>query len=257
MEQDKIYTALIVGLDRNYTQPIREVLLNTGLFSKIRVAYSGPEVNEVLTEVSPDLLITDIVLRETDGLSIVEEIRRHGNPHCKVIICTAIASEFIIQRSFKYGADFFVQKPFAMPRLSKIVQDLMGEYYLPYCRREERQEILALGLIQRIGLPAGTKGYQYALSALKRILKDPSLLERMMTDLYPSLAEEFGTTPLRVERNLRHVIEVAWEKGDINYIEDLFGYTVDEEKGKPTTTGFLATAADYIQRSLYCVESEY
>lgn len=252
MEQEKKLHALIVGGSREYIWPLKQALEQSGRFDRSQIAYSGSEAYEKACVAEPDLIITDIVLRGLDGLSLLEKLQqRRLHAQSKILVCTCADSEFIIRKSFEYGADFFLVKPFSRETLLHTLKELLSPNVEHAAVPTGNVEEMIQGVIQRIGLPPGSKGYHYAKTAIKYLLQDRMLLQHMTTQLYPEIAEAYGSTSSRVERNIRHAVEVAWNKGDLAYIERLFGYTVDAEKGKPTNTAFLAAVSDYIKLRMY------
>ncbi len=250
-EQGKL-RALIAGGSRDYILALKKDLERTGFFEKCTVAYSGNEALEKNETYHPDLIVTDIILRGLDGLGLLEKIQCSGSGRkCKIIVCTLACSDFIIRKAFEYGADFFLIKPFAYQTFRDTLVELLGLVSKKQCTSFGNIDAMIVEVIQRIGLPPGSKGYHYAKWAIKQLLGNPSLANHMTTKLYPAIAEQYNSTAGRVERNIRHAIEVAWNKGDLEYIEQLFGYTIDENKGKPTNTAFLVTIANFIQLRLY------
>lgn len=251
---DRKLQALIAGGSRDYILSIKRNLEQMSAFGRCAIAYSGYEALDKFNSLCPDLLVTDIILRGLDGLSLLEKIQGSDcAKNCKILICTSANTDSIVRKVFDYGADFFLIKPFPDEVLHETVRELLHLDGAQGGYLDGGLESRIMGVIQRIGLPPGSKGYHYSQYAIKRLVEDRSLMEQITTKLYPEIAEKYGSTVGRVERNIRHAIETAWNKGDLEYIQQLFGYTVDEEKGKPTNAAFLATVVNYIQLSMYRV----
>lgn len=249
------FRAVIAGGSRDYILTIKRNLEQIGAFERCAVAYSGYEALDKIYSFHPDLIVTDIILRDLDGLSLLEKVQGCDCvKNSKIVIYTSVDTDSIIRKAFEYGADFFLIKPTSYDVFHKTIVDLLklGDSYDQIL--EGSLEARIMGVIQRIGMPPGSKGYHYSQHAIKRLIEDPSLLEQITIKLYPEIAEKYGSTVGRVERNIRHAIEAAWNRGDLEYIQQLFGYTVDEEKGKPTNAAFFATVANYIQLSLYPID---
>jgi two-component system response regulator (stage 0 sporulation protein A) len=233
----------------------------------IGVAYNGEEVIRQLEESRqvPDVMILDIIMPHLDGLGVLEKLRDMNlSPMPKIIMLTAFGQENITQRAVQLGASYYILKPFDMDVLANRIRQLAGAAPAPSIgtvgngNTVHRSNIVSIGkpknldanitsIIHEIGVPAHIKGYQYLREAITMVYNNIEILGAITKTLYPAIAEKFKTTPSRVERAIRHAIEVAWTRGNIDSISHLFGYTINISKSKPTNSEFIAMVADKLR----------
>ena len=226
------------------------------------VTHDGNKTVDAVTEHVPDVLILDIIMPHLDGLGVLEAINSMDLPeYPRTIILSAVGQETITQKAINLGAEYYIVKPFNFDILLKRIYQLSGldssgDNKLNYARtiisskREHYHEDLEIeitNIIHEIGVPAHIKGYQYLRDAIMMVVEDMELLGAITKELYPAIAKKNGTTPSRVERAIRHAIEVAWNRGKIETIDKLFGYTVQHDKGKPTNSEFIAIISDKLR----------
>ena len=217
-------------------------------------ANNGEDIYEIIKEKQPDVVLLDLIMPKMDGLSVMEmvnnnkEIRKHPN----FIVITAIGQERITEDAFKKGANYYVLKPFNNEViLNKIknanqiirIEKGKGDNLKPEINLEAR----VTDMIHEIGIPAHIKGYHYLRDAIIMSIEDMDVLNAITKVLYPTVAKMHQTTSSRVERAIRHAIEVAWSRGKLDTLDNLFGYTVSNGKGKPTNSEFIALIADTIR----------
>lgn len=223
----------------------------------------GQNVANMVNEKNPDILLLDIIMPEKDGLTVLEDminVCKSNRP--TTIIMSAIGQEKITQKAISLGATYYVVKPFDMGMLVERLRDLQdtGKEYINYTQsvaysksnpmsnnQNMNLEVRVTNMIHDIGVPAHIKGYQYIREAIMLAVKDEEVINAVTKSLYPGLASKFTTTPSRVERAIRHAIEVAWNRGQIDMHDKVFGYTVNSNKGKPTNSEFIAMIADKIR----------
>ena len=205
----------------------------------------------------PDVLLLDVVMPYLDGLGVLERLQGKEKTAPKVIMLSAVGQEGVTRKAVDMGALYYVVKPFDFPLLAKRIQQIAGfdgknvgkpKAMLSLSEEETvdlEKEIT--GIIHEVGVPAHIKGYQYLRSAIALVVEDMDLLGAVTKELYPAIAKINSTTPSRVERAIRHAIEVAWNRGKIETIDRLFGYTVQNDKGKPTNSEFIAIIADKLR----------
>ena len=225
-------------------------------------AHNGEEICNIIKEKQPDVVILDIIMPKMDGLSVMEHFRQEkdGKKAPSFIVISAIGQEKITEDAFNLGADYYVLKPFDNRMLLNRIKHIrkMGERSIreirPQMKKEsspERElgnlEADVTNIIHEIGVPAHIKGYQYLRDAIILAVNDMEMLNSITKILYPTIAKKHQTTPSRVERAIRHAIEVAWSRGKMDTIDALFGYTVSTGKGKPTNSEFIALIADKIR----------
>ncbi len=231
-----------------------EMVNNDKELNLVGKANNGEDIYEIIKEREPDVVLLDLIMPKMDGLSVMDlvnsnkDIKRHPN----FIVITAIGQERITEDAFKKGANYYILKPFKNEViLSKIknanqmirIEKGNGENQKPEINLEAR----VTDMIHEIGIPAHIKGYHYLRDAIIMVIEDMDILNAITKVLYPTVAKMHQTTSSRVERAIRHAIEVAWSRGKLDTLDDLFGYTVSNGKGKPTNSEFIALIADTIR----------
>ena len=201
---------------------------------------NGLRAEELITKFQPDVVVLDLVLPNLDGLSLLTHLRAK-NASSRVIVISAICNDQVLMECAELGTTYFMQKPFDPPLL---VQRIRQGTQLAAAEPEPSLESVVTDVIHEIGVPAHIKGYQYLREAILLTIDDMDIINSVTKVLYPEVARKFNTTPSRVERAIRHAIEVAWDRGDIETLQKFFGYTVSNIKGKPTNSEFIAMIAD-------------
>ena len=232
----------------------------------VGTAKDGEEACQMIKDKEPDLVLLDIVMPKLDGLGVLCKIKhdRSIKKHPSFIMISAIGNEKITENAFLSGADYYIMKPFdndmVIDRIKQVKQNTemvknaesrkIGAYE-KYGKKEEKAprnlESDVTDIIHEIGVPAHIKGYQYLREAIMMSVNDIEMLNSITKILYPTIAKRYQTTPSRVERAIRHAIEVAWSRGKMDTIDELFGYTIHNGKGKPTNSEFIALIADKIR----------
>jgi sporulation transcription factor spo0A len=228
----------------------------------IGTAKDGVEAYELIKTAEPDVVLLDIVMPKMDGLGVMEKVNKDSTikKHPAFIMISAIGQEKITEDAFRLGADYYIMKPFDNDMVISRIKDVKNRNVArqsevrkvqPYEKREELKErnleADVTAIIHEIGVPAHIKGYQYLREAIIMSVNDIDMLNSITKILYPTIAKKFQTTPSRVERAIRHAIEVAWSRGKMDTIDALFGYTINNGKGKPTNSEFIALIADKIR----------
>ena len=216
-------------------------------------ADNGVDALALIAELRPAVLLMDLVLSKLDGLELLRRLPETGvRPH--VIVLSGFVNSKVVADCSALGADYFMPKPCDMPTLLGRIRQLVlasrgpvpsaGFEIAPQARQDVDLEAVVTDIIHEIGVPAHIKGYQYLREAIILTINDMEMINAVTKVLYPEVAKKFGTTPSRVERAIRHAIEVAWDRGDIEVLQKFFGYTVSNIKGKPTNSEFIAMIAD-------------
>ncbi|MEQ6376499.1 sporulation transcription factor Spo0A [Bacillaceae bacterium S4-13-56] len=224
----------------------------------IGTAYNGQECLDMLEEMDPDVLILDIIMPHIDGLGVLSMMRDMDKETLpKVIMLTAFGQEEVTKKAVELGASYFILKPFDLQHLlDQIVQVSGGKSGITKQRTQIRKntpekkpnlDTSITNIIHEIGIPAHIKGYMYLREAISMVYNDIELLGSITKVLYPDIAKKYNTTASRVERAIRHAIEVAWSRGNYESISTLFGYTVSMTKAKPTNSEFIAMVADRLR----------
>lgn len=250
----------IVDDNRELVALLEEYISEQPDMEVIGVAHNGQDCLSMLEQVSPDVLVLDIIMPHLDGLAVLERIKefQKGTSIPNVIMLTAFGQEDVTKKAVELGASYFILKPFDMDNLVVHIRQ-SGEKGAGIARSNTyspRQPVEAkpvnldasiTSIIHEIGVPAHIKGYLYLREAISMVYNDIELLGSITKVLYPDIAKKYNTTASRVERAIRHAIEVAWSRGNIDSISSLFGYTVSMTKAKPTNSEFIAMVADKLR----------
>ncbi|MFZ4452151.1 sporulation transcription factor Spo0A [Salibacterium aidingense] len=225
-------------------------------------AYNGQECLQIVEETEPDVLVLDIIMPHLDGLAVLEKIHSNNSQvKPKIIMLTAFGQEEVTKKAVNLGASYYVLKPFDMETLISNIREVSGEQMssfipntasTPVKEQQEGSGEINLSqsitnIIHEIGVPAHIKGYMYLREAITMVYNDIDLLGSITKVLYPDIAKKYNTTSSRVERAIRHAIEVAWSRGNFDSISRMFGYTINVSKAKPTNSEFIAMVADKLR----------
>ncbi|SDW54359.1 two-component system, response regulator, stage 0 sporulation protein A [Marininema mesophilum] len=241
--------------NREFAELLKDHLNSQEDIEVVGVAYNGNEVMDLLDREPPDVLVLDIIMPHLDGLGVLEKLNEASTPMPKIIMLTAFGQENITQRAVELGAAYYILKPFDMDLLTHRIRQMQG-HSLTTTRskstagnapRTENLDANITTVIHEIGVPAHIKGYLYLREAITMVYNEVELLGAITKTLYPRIAEKYNTTPSRVERAIRHAIEVAWSRGNMDSIRKLFGYTINVSKAKPTNSEFIAMVADKLR----------
>ncbi len=219
---------------------------------------NGENVYDLVCEHMPDVLLLDVFISNVDGIEVVEQIRANDALiGTRIVFYTTVGSPRIISMAFNLGADYYVMKPCGIQILHKRISQIadISNSNQEIESAEKSVDVYEVGtiendvteIIREIGIPAHIKGYQYIREGIIMAIKDINMLNYITKLLYPSIAKKYKTTSSSVERAIRHAIEVAWGRGKIEVIEEMFGYTVSAGKGKPTNSEFIALIADKLR----------
>lgn len=246
-------TVLVGDDNREFCELVREHLSGQPDLDLVAVAHNGLQVIEAVEKHQPDVLVLDIIMPHLDGIGVLERLNAKAlQKRPKIIMLTAFGQESITQRVLQLGADYYVLKPFSLDVLTDRIRQLgSGSMPPPQAavvqQRHRNIDSEVTAIIHDIGIPAHIKGYRYLREAILMVVKRVELLGGITKELYPTIARAHHTTPSRVERAIRHAIEVAWSRGNIETINALFGHTVNRERGKPTNSEFIAMVADKLR----------
>lgn len=246
--------------NREFTSLLSEFICDQEDMEVVGVAYNGDEVIRFLEDgIRPDVLILDIIMPHLDGLGVLEQLRELNiQPYPKIIMLTAFGQENITQKAVQLGASYYILKPFDMDVLTNRIRQLVSGGVSATTSTPHKSSVVPMAktknldsnitsIIHEIGVPAHIKGYQYLREAITMVYNNIEILGAITKTLYPAIAQKYKTTPSRVERAIRHAIEVAWTRGNIESISHLFGYTVNAAKSKPTNSEFIAMVADKLR----------
>lgn len=257
-ESNKI-KVLVADDNREFCGILKSYFTNDGDFELIDVCSNGMEVITVLQKEEVEVLILDLIMPYMDGIGVLEKINvMNLEKRPRIIILTAFGQENITQKAVQLGVDYYILKPFDLEvlgeRVRQVARDSSGDerpisntsHSIPV-KNSKNLEVEVTRIIHEIGVPAHVKGYQYLRDAIMLVVDEINYLGAVTKELYPTIAKKFDTTPSRVERAIRHAIELAWDRGDVDKINKVFGYTISGEKGKPTNSEFIAIIADHLR----------
>ena len=245
---------LVADDNREFSELLTDYLSQQPGIEIIGNAFNGKEALALVKETRPDVLLLDIIMPHLDGLGVLEQLSTMKLTEMpKVIMLTAFGQEAITQKAVELGASYYILKPFNMDVLADRIRQLGGTRptgVIPspapkQSKKDLHEEVTSI--IHEIGIPAHIKGYQYLREAILMVVEEVELLGMVTKVLYPRIAEKYDTTSSRVERAIRHAIEVAWSRNNIDTIKKFFGYTINTERGKPTNSEFIALVADRLR----------
>lgn len=248
---EKVKKVLIGDGNQDHGEALASYLENEGDISVVGVHQSGEEILAQVKEQKPDMLVLDLVLSGIDGMEVLEELSK-SNRSMKILLCSSFVRGNIAEVVANLGVDYYMSKPCKPASICQRVRLLlsMSSYQRGWNPRPVSMESAVTTIIHEIGVPAHIKGYQYLRKAIVIAVADLEVINQVTKVLYPMVAKEYHTTASRVERAIRHAIEVAWDRGDIETLQKYFGYTVSNIKGKPTNSEFIAMIADRLRLQL-------
>ncbi len=250
----KMVKVLLIDDNRDFCELVKEYINSQEDMEVIGVANNGMEGLDLIESKGPDVVILDIIMPYLDGIGVLEELNKRGrDPEMKIIMLTAFGHQEVTQRIVELGADYYILKPFDLEKLVDRIEQLISpvgqggiDGPLPR-RRGQDMDVRVTDIMHQIGIPAHIRGYMYLREAILMVIDKIELLGAVTKELYPQVAEKYNTTPSRVERAIRHAIEVSWERGNIKAIYNIFGSSVATESGKPTNSQFIAKIADKLR----------
>ena len=238
---EMISKILLADSSEEFRLLLRHTLEDTGEFQIVGDTGDGEAAWELIQQTQPDIVVMDVILPGLDGVSLLQRMPKN----VKTIVLSAFCSQNMVQEVMRLGAWYFIPKPAHMDSLLERIREAAvpenGALALPTLEAD------VTAIIHEVGVPAHIKGYQYVREAIIIAVQDMDVINAVTKVLYPEVAKRFHTTPSRVERAIRHAIEVAWDRGDLETLQGYFGYTVNSAKGKPTNSEFIAMIADRIR----------
>ena len=241
-------TVILADASEEFRAMLQEAIEQAGEFTVAASTGDGREALRLIEERRPDLLLTDVALPGLDGLGLLKTLRDQDGYCPKTIICSAFCGHQTLTEAEKLGVCYYLPKPCEPGSLLERMRGIFESPSAPE-RKSYTLKNTVTSVIHEIGVPAHIKGYQYLREAIIIAVNDMEVINAVTKVLYPAVAKRFGTTPSRVERAIRHAIEVAWDRGDLETLQKYFGYTVSNTKGKPTNSEFIAMIADRLMLS--------
>ena len=238
-------TVLLADANEEYRTMVQRIIEESEEFTVAGSVGDGAEALRLARQEAPDLVLMDVLLPGLDGFGVLKQLGEQEKMP-KVILISAFCSDSVVSEAVELGASYFMFKPVERDALLDRMRALFSRD-LPEERHPVELKNLVTSVIHEIGVPAHIKGYQYLREAIMIAVDDMDVINAVTKVLYPEVAKRFGTTASRVERAIRHAIEVAWDRGDLETLQKYFGYTVSNAKGKPTNSEFIAMIADRLQ----------
>ncbi len=238
-------TKVLIGDDTvDYGITTASSLRGYGLYAITRRKDGNVLLNTILEE-SPDVVIVDSVMPHMDAIELIKRVKAEASVFPAFIITSTYDNPFVEHQIMELGAAYFMLKPFDVSVLAERILSLT----VPHNKKMQEQnlEIIVTDMIHQLGVPAHIKGYHYLREAILLSVDMPELLDSVTKLLYPAVAQKHNTTSSRVERAIRHAIEIAWDRGDLDILNSFFGYTINTCKGKPTNSEFIALLTDKLR----------
>lgn len=239
-------TILLADSSDDARRLLQTALERSGRFEVVADTGDGTQVVELVRKHKPDLMVLDLILPGLDGLTILRKLKEEERP--EILVTSNFVRQEMVAEAGNLGAAMFISKPYneeaMIEHLLRIAEKRSEQFHAPGL------EEMVTAIIHEVGVPAHIKGYQYVREAIMITVEDMEVINSVTKILYPEVAKRYHTTPSRVERAIRHAIEVAWDRGDIETLQRFFGYTVSNIKGKPTNSEFIAMISDRIRLRL-------
>lgn len=247
----KSIKVLMVDDNENLVAMIKEYFISHLSIDIVLEAYDGSQAIEVMEKNKDnyDVIILDLIMPNKDGIYVLEEMKKK-NITKPVIISTSYNSPEMIRRVSEYNVNYFILKPFELSDLEKRIMECMSkgkENSKVINLLHSNLQISVTKLLHELGVPSHIKGYQYIREGIIMLYENPNMIGGITKELYPEIASKFDTTVSRVERAIRHAIEVSWNRGDWKLMEEIFGHSVDIDKAKPTNSEFIVTISDKLR----------
>lgn len=255
---ERATTVFIADGAEEFCSALTSQLTASGGFQVVGTASDGEKAAAQIVKLQPDVLVLDLMLSKLDGISVLKSL--NGMERRPVVLATsAFITEYVSAAAANMGVRYLMLKPCDIAAVAQRLEEIRGGESLRFPTRQRPDktgiETMVTGIIHEIGVPAHIKGYQYLREAIIIAVNDMDVINAITKVLYPQVAKTFQTTPSRVERAIRHAIEVAWDRGDLDTLQRFFGYTVSNTKGKPTNSEFIALIADKLQLQLKSAEA--
>lgn len=239
---------LIIDDNESIISNIKKYFSSHAVIDIVESATNGKEGLDIILK-SPekyDLILMDLIMPEIDGLQILATMQEH-NIKKKVIVLTSYKEDYAIKQTSLYGVNYYMLKPFSLESLEKRILEVIESDESILSDLSKDVQISISKLLHNLGVPSHIKGYQYIRESIYLMYKNPELNGGITKEVYPEIALKFATTSSRVERAIRHAIEVSWNRGDYDLMEEIFGHSVDYDRAKPTNSEFIATLADKLR----------
>jgi len=239
---------LMVDDNKNAIRTVREYFSKHAVINLNLEAHDGEEATNLIFnhESEYDVILLDLIIPKIDGMTILEEMKARGMEK-KVIVLTSYKKEETVKKAGELGISYYMMKPFSNETLERRILEIADNKEFKEDPIKNNLQIDISKLLHSLGVPSHIKGYQYIRESVFLMYAKPDMLGGITKELYPEVAVKFDTTASRVERAIRHAIEVSWTRGDYNLMEEIFGHSVDYDRSKPTNSEFIVTLADKLR----------
>lgn len=241
---------LVADSDLGFVEQIKKYVEEEEDIQFIGSVNRGQAIIPALNKFCPDVLLMELVFPDQDGLEVLKSLFDKCSKKPKIIIISVLGNDVYVQKANELGADFYLVKPFSLATLTKRIRQVSAMSSSQSFHHERQRQLITERIIHyfsAIGMPPHYKGYRYLVEAISLVIFEQEYLDKVTKRLYPMVAERFDTTPLHVERAIRHAIEMTWERGSFEQLNQLFPYSIDAQKGKPTNSSFIAAMAERIR----------
>ena len=248
---------LIADGNEEFCGHLKRALEQSAGYEVVGIAGDGEQALALLSAQEPDVLVLDLLLAKIDGVSILKQAHNMDKAPVALVL-SGFMTEFVGSMAVSLGVQYFMAKPCDFELVAERIREIVAVDRQSKSAAQKKGEVnieaMVTSIIHEIGVPAHIKDYQYLREAIMIAVDDMDVINAITKVLYPQVAKAFSTTPSRVERAIRHAIEVAWDRGDLETLQKFFGYTVSNTKGKPTNSEFIALIADKLQLQLKDME---
>lgn len=259
---DNQIRVLIADSNEEFCENLKSTLKQKSGYEVVGVANDGALTVQLLTSLQPEVLVLDLMLPKLDGMSVIK-LANTLEKRPVMMVLTTFMTDYVANTAAGMGVKYFMMKPCDFEAVAERIDEIRESEAELKSRAgaagkgvEVNVEAMVTSVIHEIGVPAHIKGYQYLREAIMIAVNDMDVINAITKVLYPQVAKTFSTTPSRVERAIRHAIEVAWDRGDLETLQRFFGYTVSNTKGKPTNSEFIALIADKLQLQIKNMQAQ-
>ncbi len=241
---EKSIRLVVVDNSEEVTSSIKKYFKENAVINVVSCINNGVDALSFLInhEADYDMVIMDLLIPQMDGMTLLENMKSR-KINKKVIVLSSYKEDYVIKKLIALGVNYYILKPFSLDSLEERIKDLNKDYEIE-TNANVNAEVKISNLLHNLGIPSHIRGYQYIRDGILMIYNNNKYINFITKEIYPELALKYNTTPSRVERAMRHAIEISWERGDVELMDDLFGHSVNFERSKPTNAEYLNTLAD-------------
>ena len=238
---------LVVEDNKEFIKVVKDYFKNNDSINIKYTSYDGEDGIKKLRDNynDIDLVLLDLVLPNKDGICFLEDVKKY-DLDTDIIVMTSFSSDSLIRKVSNYGVEYFLLKPFMMKDLENRIYKVFETPTIS-AKSHSNLKVRLTKLLHELGVPSHIKGYEYIREGIIKLYENPNIIGGITKELYPDIADKFDTSVSRVERAIRHAIEVSWNRGNLDLMEEIFGHSVDIDRAKPTNSEFIVTLADKLK----------